>query len=134
MWGSLFLPRADVLNSSLLLAFEQGSKVLPVDSTTTNCHSLALTSISSMLTEITNAVEPFILGTQSIDFDNLPPFIAIMVYKAAALVAERLWLDSGSTEGLRKLVILRKFLKMMGKRWLTCGKKGKGHGAVHLTN
>lgn len=34
-------------------------------------------------------------------------------------------MSTGCTEGLRKLFVLRKFLKMIGNRWL-CG--GKQHG------
>jgi hypothetical protein len=82
---------------------------------------MATTSLISVLSTITSTVEPFTLSTQSIDFNLLPPFVTFLVYKAAAIVTERLLIDIDSNEGLKKLRILRKFLRVVGERWLGCG-------------
>jgi hypothetical protein len=43
------------------------------------------------------------------------------VYKAAAIVTEGLLIDSDWNGKMRKLKILRNFLRIVGKRWLGCG-------------
>jgi hypothetical protein len=110
------------LNSALLLGFENGCKVPLVVGVTENCISLATTSLISTLSKVTSIVEPFITGTQSLDFNLLPPFVLFSVYKTAAVVTERLLMDNDSTEGMKRLRILRHFLQIVGKRWLSCGK------------
>ena len=92
---------------------------------TENCNSIAITFLTSVLSTITSTVEPFILGTQSIDFNFLPPFVTFLVYKAAAIITERLLTNSGSNEELKKLRILRNFLRIVGERWLGCGELSK---------
>jgi hypothetical protein len=116
----VFLDGVD-LDSSLLLAFENGSKVPLIAGITDNCNSIATTSLISALSTITSTIEPFTQGTHPIDYNLLPPFVLFMVYKAAAVITERLWMDGDSNEGLRKLRVLRKFLGIVGKRWLGCG-------------
>ena len=81
--------------------------------------SIATTSLISILYTITSIVEPFALGAQSIDFNLLPPFVTFLVYKAATLLTERLWIDGDSNEGLRK------FLAMVGERWFCGGEWSK---------
>ena len=111
--------------SSLLLAFENGSRVNPVDGVDSNCLSLAIKSLNFLISSITSKVETFALGAQSVEFDVLPPSIMFLVYKAAALVTQRLCLDGGLNEGVRRLRILRRFLKAVGTRWLCCGELDK---------
>jgi hypothetical protein len=65
------------------------------------------------------------LDTQSIDFNLFPPFVAFLVFKAAAIVTQRLLMDKNSYEDLKNLKILRKFLRAEGKRWLSCGEWSK---------
>jgi hypothetical protein len=112
-------------NSALLLAFENGSKVPLIAGVTDSCNSIATTSLISVLSTITSTVELFTLGTQHIDFNLLPPFVTFLVYKAAALITERLWIGGDSNEGLRKLRILRNFLTIVGERWLGAGEWSK---------
>ncbi|KAI9925368.1 hypothetical protein MW887_006296 [Aspergillus wentii] len=107
-------------HTGLLLAYENGTKVQITDGQTSTCQSLATSSLKSILTTITNTVYPFVSGTQAIDFDHLPPFITFLVYKAAGLVTERMWMETDSSEALRKLHILRGFLKIVSARWLCC--------------
>jgi hypothetical protein len=95
--------------------------VPPTADATENCNSIATTSLISVLSTITSTVELFTLGTQSIDFNFLPPFVTFLVYKAAAIVTERLLMDSDWNEKMRKLKILRNFLRIVGERWLGCG-------------
>lgn len=92
---------------------------------TENCNSIATTSLISVLSTINSTVEPFALGTQSIDYNLLPPFVTLLVYKAAAIVTEKLVMDSHSNEGLKNLRILRNFLGIVGERWLGCSELGK---------
>jgi hypothetical protein len=101
---------------------------------TENCNSIATTSLVSVLSTIISTVELFTLGTQSIDFNLLPPFVTFSVYKAAAIVTERLLKDNNSNEGLRKLRILRNSSRIVGERWLGCGVLSKTFGKwVELT-
>jgi hypothetical protein len=110
-----------MLHSGLLLAYENGTKAQITDGQTFTCQSLATSSLNSILTTITDTVYPFVSGTRAIDLERLPPFITFLVYKAAGLVTERMWMEFDSTEALRKLRILREFLKMVKARWLCCG-------------
>ncbi|KAH6669808.1 hypothetical protein B0J14DRAFT_671429, partial [Halenospora varia] len=105
-------------NIALLLAFENGSKVPIFPSITENCNSIATTSLISVLSTITSTVELLTVGTQSIDFNLLPPFVTFLVYKAAAIITERLLMGSDSNEELKKLRILRNFLRIVGERWV----------------
>ncbi|KUJ15403.1 uncharacterized protein LY89DRAFT_735517 [Mollisia scopiformis] len=104
----------------LLLAFENGSKVFPVDVSTTTCTYVATTSLNNLISGIVELIEPFTLGARPLDFRSLTPFIPFLVYKTASIITGRLWLENDSIDGLRKLVILRDFLKLVAKRWLSC--------------
>jgi hypothetical protein len=75
----------------------------------------------TVLSTISSTLETFTLGEQSIDFNIFPPFVAFMVYKAAAIVTERLWMDSDSNKWLKTLRSLRNFLKIIEQRWLGAG-------------
>jgi hypothetical protein len=110
-----------MLHSGLLLAYENGTKVQITDGQSLTCQSLATSSLTPILTTITNMVYPFVSGIQVIDLDRLPPFNIFLVYKAAGLVTERMWMEADSSEALRKLRILRGFLKLVNARWLCCG-------------
>ncbi|EXJ82580.1 hypothetical protein A1O3_06393 [Capronia epimyces CBS 606.96] len=123
----LYAGGLSLCNAALLLAFENGTRVPPIAGSTENCNSMATESLASVLSTITSTVELFTLGTQSVEFNVLrvPPFVTFLVYKAAAIVTKRLLVDtssSGSDEELGKLRLLRNFLKIMGARWLGCGK------------
>ncbi|KAF4621941.1 hypothetical protein G7Y89_g14405 [Cudoniella acicularis] len=83
-----------ICDIGLLLAFKDGCKMTPVDEITSKCLSVAVKFLDFLLSSIVNKVEPFALGTQPLDFDLLPPSIMFLVYKTAALVTERLWVDS----------------------------------------
>jgi hypothetical protein len=90
--------------------------VPPIAGVTENCSSIATTPLISVLSTIVSTVESFTLGAQSIDFNFLPPFVTFLVYKTAAIVTERLLIGIDSNEGLKKLRILRNFLRIVGKR------------------
>ncbi|TVY41848.1 hypothetical protein LOCC1_G004835 [Lachnellula occidentalis] len=117
----LFAGGLNLCNIALLLAFEHGSKVPPLTSgATANCTSIADTSLNSVLNTVTSVVEIFMLDTRPIPFSPIPPFVAFLVFKAAAIVTQRLLLDIDSSEDLKRLRILRNFLGVAGKRWLSC--------------
>jgi hypothetical protein len=80
---------------------------------------MAAESLASLLSSITDSIEYFSLDTQQIDFDSLSPFVTIMGYKAGLILTRRLLgKHNPGDEELRKLRVMRKFLKMMGHRWL----------------
>jgi hypothetical protein len=85
------------------------------------CKPIATASLLSLLSTICSTVEFFVLGTQPVDFNLLPPFVTFLVYKAAAIVTERLVPTPNENEGLKQLRILRNFLRIVGERWLGCG-------------
>lgn len=103
------------------MAFENGSKVPLIAGITETCNSLATTSLIFTLSSITKIIEPFALRTRSIDFNALSPFVIFLVYKAAAIVTERLLADSDSNEDVARLRLLRSFMVLVGERWLGCG-------------
>jgi hypothetical protein len=92
---------------------------------TESCKTIATASFISLLSVITSTIEPFTLGTQSINFNFLSPFVTFLVYKAAAIVTERLLMNIDPDEGLKKLRILRGFLNIVGERWLSCSELSK---------
>ncbi|TVY23821.1 hypothetical protein LHYA1_G007573 [Lachnellula hyalina] len=117
----LYAGGLNLCNIALLLAFEHGSKVPPLTSgPTANCTSIADTSLNSILSTVTSVVELFMMDTRPIDFNLIPPFVTFLVFKAAAIVTQKLLLDNDSSEDLKILRILRKFLGAVGKRWLSC--------------
>lgn len=66
-------------------------------------------------------VETFITDAKSVDFNLLPPFVTFLVYKAAAVVTNRLFLDIDWNAGIKDLRTLRSFLQIVAKRWVGCG-------------
>ncbi|KAI2959661.1 transcriptional regulator family: Fungal Specific TF [Aspergillus niger] len=106
--------------TGILLAYENGTKVQITDAQTLTCQTLATSSINPLLTNITDMVHPFVNGAQVLDLDRFPPFITFLVYKAARIVTERIWMETDTNEALRKLRILREFLQMVNARWLCC--------------
>ena len=62
------------------------------------------------------------MGTRSIDFNYFPPLVALLVYKAAMITTERLSMQLDANDGLARLRTLRKFLRIVAERWLSCGK------------
>jgi hypothetical protein len=88
---------------------------------TEHCNSVATISLMSALCTMTAAVQTFSQGFHSVDPNLLPPFVTFWVYKAAAIITERLFSSNKSNEELRSLRTLRNFLGTMGERWLGCG-------------
>ena len=109
-----------ISRSGLVLAYENGTKVHADDTQSLTCHSLATSSLSSLLIAITDMVHPFVSGERSLNLDRLPPFITFLVYKTASLITERIWMASDSNEALQRLQTLRGFLKLVNARWLCC--------------
>lgn len=98
---------------------------------------MAVTELNSLISTTAITVEPFVLGTQTLDFNLLPPFITFLVYKASAILTDRLWLEMDVSDGLRKLRILRGFLKLVSTRWLAGGELSesfRGTLAEYLQN
>jgi hypothetical protein len=114
------------------LAFENGSNVPLIAGVTDNCKYMAAESLAAVLSTITTTVEPYALGMQPVDFNLLPPFIIFQVYKAALIVTRGLSADRSSMEEIKKLKILRRFLKLVGHKWLGCGESNKIYQGVAL--
>lgn len=81
---------------------------------------MAAESLASLLSSITDSIEYFSLDNQHIDFDSLSPFCTLLGYKTALVLTRQLLMKNDSmNERLRKLRVMRNFLKMMGQRWLS---------------
>ncbi|KAK3661595.1 hypothetical protein LTR56_000083 [Elasticomyces elasticus] len=107
---------------TLLLAYEHGTKGSCSANATDNWSSLATTMLISLLCTITSTVEVFATGKRSVDFNSFPPFVTFLVYKAAMITTERLSMGLNADDGLARLRTLRKMLRILSKRWLSCGK------------
>ncbi|KAF1809826.1 hypothetical protein P152DRAFT_516511 [Eremomyces bilateralis CBS 781.70] len=105
---------------ALLLAYENGTKVSSSANATENWNSLATTSLIRILSTITSTIELFTMETRSIDFNYFPPLVTFLVYKAAMIITERLSIELDVKDGLARLRTLRKFLRIVAKRWLSC--------------
>lgn len=105
----------------MILAFENGAKVTPVDGLTSNCVVLGTESLNLLISSTTQKIESLMLRIETIDYERLPPPTLLLVYKTASVVTKRLWIESEKSEGMRRLKILRDFLKAARKRWLCCG-------------
>ena len=92
----------------------------PPAGVTEECRSMATKLLLPVLSTIISTIEPFILGIELINFQRLPPFITFMVYKAAAIITNRILLSNDYSNGLRDLKICRLFLSILGERWLSC--------------
>jgi len=114
----LYVGGLRLCNIALLLVFENGSELPVIAGATEDCNSIATGSLISLLSSITDMVEPFTLGTEPVDFNSLPPFVTFEVHKAAAIVTKRLVVGTNTIEGLRQLRILRRFLRIVEERWL----------------
>lgn len=55
------------------------------------------------------------------DVQNFSPFVLHLIYKAAAIITERLQVGIDLEMNLRKVRIFRKFLKFMSEKWLAGG-------------
>ncbi|KAK5677467.1 hypothetical protein LTS10_010039 [Elasticomyces elasticus] len=105
---------------TLLLAYENGTKGTCSANATDNWSLLATTMLISLLSTITSTVEVFATEKRSIDFSSFPPFVSFLVYKAAMITTERLSMGLDADDGLARLRTLRKMLRIMSKRWLSC--------------
>ncbi|KAK3659075.1 hypothetical protein LTR56_001512 [Elasticomyces elasticus] len=105
---------------TLLVAYEKGTKGPCSVNAAENWNSLATTMLISLLSTITSTVEVFATVKRSIDFSSFPPFVTSLVYKAALITTERLSMGLDADEGLARLRTLRKFLRVVSKRWLCC--------------
>lgn len=62
-------------------------------------------------------------NTIVVDVQTISPFILHLIYKAAAIVTERLQVRLDVESNLQKVRTFRKILKLMGQRWLAGGKQ-----------
>lgn len=109
------------MDRALLLAFENGTKASSTVNTTDHHNSSATTSLICILRATTSLVEPFTEGTRSLDFNHFPPLATFLVYKAAIITTQRLSRGVDADDGLARLRTLRKFLRILATRWLSCG-------------
>ncbi|KAI3323421.1 hypothetical protein HD806DRAFT_85834 [Xylariaceae sp. AK1471] len=105
---------------ALLLAFENDTKISSSADATENWNSFTTTSLTRILSTITSTVELFTMETRAIDFNYFPPFVTFLVYKAAMVTTERLSRKIDANDELVRLRTLRKFLRIVAKRWLSC--------------
>jgi hypothetical protein len=104
------------------MAFENHSTVSLLASPTEFRTPSATASLDHVLSTIMETIAPFIVETRHLDLDALPPFIVFLVYKAARISTARISTKLDDIDELVRLSILRKFLNLAGKRWLSGGK------------
>ncbi|KAH6718292.1 hypothetical protein BKA61DRAFT_476355 [Leptodontidium sp. MPI-SDFR-AT-0119] len=110
-----------ILDSGLLLAFENGSKA-SLDDEAGHCRAPSIAALGTLIDGILKLLDE--LGGGIIDDVQIPsPFILHLLYKAAAIVTERVQIHLDPEINLQKLRTLRKTLKLMGQRWLAGGKQ-----------
>ena len=62
-----------------------------------------------------------------VDVQIISPFMLHFVYKAAAIISERLQKGGNQEKDLQNVRRLRRILKLMGRQWLAGGKLIKQH-------
>ncbi|GAQ47106.1 unnamed protein product [Aspergillus niger] len=107
-------------NTGLFLAYENASKLTFIDEIITTCNTIGTMSLNDLLATLAATLDPFVNGTTIADFDRLSPFTMLMVYRAAALVTQRLLVENTCQDNLRMLRIFRGFLRTVSERWLCC--------------
>ena len=101
--------------------FGNGSKA-SFDDEAGHCRAPSIVALGTLIDDILKLLKE--LGEGIIDaVQILSPFIRRLIYKAAAIVTERLQIHLDPEINLQKLRTLRKILKLMGQRWLAGGKR-----------
>ncbi|KAM0145431.1 hypothetical protein ACHAQE_011285 [Botrytis cinerea] len=102
--------------TGLLLIFENGAKPT-IDGRTSQCREPSIAIMANLLDDILKLLEEL---DDSVVFDvqNFSPFVLHLIYKAGAIITERLQVGIDLEMNLRKVRIFRKFLKFMSQKWL----------------
>jgi hypothetical protein len=103
-------------SKALLLAFDHGSK------TTTASDESFSASLDTLIDDIVETVAVLNRdGYLAAEKATIPPFVPILVYKAAAITTAKLQADVEPEANLRRLRVLRNALKVIARRWLAGG-------------
>ncbi|KAH7110620.1 hypothetical protein B0J11DRAFT_512506, partial [Dendryphion nanum] len=105
----------------LLLLFENGTKASHPDDETSHCRIQSAAALASFIEDILNPFKGLEEDKVVVDVQTISPFILHLIYKAAAIVTERLHLSIDLELNLKKARTFRKILKLMGQRWLAGG-------------
>lgn len=109
-------------SSGLLLAFENACRLNPLNNEIRGCQIVANASLDALIEVILKFVEPFSEAKHDVNHSILPPFITYLVYKAAAILTEKIRSGDDSSKSLGKLKSLRYVLRSVNNRWLGAGK------------
>lgn len=105
-------------STGLLLLFENGTKASHPDDETSHCRIQSAAALASFIEDILNPFKGLEEDKVVVDVQTISPFILHLIYKAAAIVTERLHLSIDLELNLKKARTFRKILKLMGQRWL----------------
>lgn len=107
--------------SALLLVHDNDKHDIPEDGDGLIPPILARRKKQELLLEIFEVILPFVEGRALLEFRLLPPFIAYLVHKGAAILTVRLQRGDLALQGLRMLKSMRAFLELISSRWLIAG-------------
>ena len=107
--------------SGLLILSESGTKADPSDAEKSACLGISRSYLEALILSILDVVIPFVEGESVLDMLLVPPLVAFLVYKAAAILTERLRMGDDSGVCVQWLRILRWFLKAVNERWGSAG-------------
>jgi hypothetical protein len=86
-----------------------------------------------VLRSITDSIDAFTAHASADDYDDLPPYLSFLAYKAALIITSRLVAGDNSGGEVDMLRPLRSFLRMLGQRWRSGGKQTDHDGGPMLT-
>jgi hypothetical protein len=118
----IFRRRVLTVLSGLVYAYDKGTKVGRNDVDVACCQARVRSAVDSFLEAKLAMIQPYLEGNEPIDLKILPPFLAYLVYKCAAIVTERLRIGEGSFLNINALKGLRGFLALLSQRWLAGSK------------
>ena len=107
---------------ALLLVFEHGSKIQYSDENA-SCISQATAYKDVLIDKLVEIVRVLHEDEAVAKKQTIPPFVTVLVYKAAAITTERIHTGINLEVNLRRLRILRSTLVVLAQRWLAGGER-----------
>lgn len=108
-----------IFNTALLLLHEKDRPGDVRDSDVLIPRILSRAYREEMLSDIANAVRPFVEEDSVLNFELfLPPFVTYLTYKCATILTARLQIGNMTLPSIKMLKLMRSFLKLVSGRWL----------------
>jgi len=112
--SKLFSSCLALSNTALLLSLDNRSKTISLDETT-------FASLDTLIDDIVEMVVVLNRDDLPAKTPTIPPFVAFLIYKAAAIVTAKLQVDIEPEANLHRFRTLRNALKVTAQRWLAGG-------------